>query len=249
MKISELETKKVTKITAKELYGAKRIKDEAFRGCSDLEDIELPETLVEIGKNAFMSTTSEGNLIKTDNLNPYCIIGFCNGGSGLSGNEMNTVANEMVLIAKGRILLTNSFITEENFIIPDTVLNISSAACEVTNNRSAFLTKVIIPDTVEIIQNDIFQGQTTLKQITVGSSVRYIGKYLVPSEASTTTLIFRQPVGMHIELPVPGENTGLAYYKNSRAISIYTDNEYIRNYDWATDNVTATFYSLSEAPT
>lgn len=249
MKIADLESKTMTKITAREIYGVKRLRDSAFISPNrNLEEIELPETLIEIGKNVFRGFSSS-SIINTDNLNPYCMIGLCNGNSGLRGTEMNTFANEMVLIAKDRILLTNSFSTEENFIIPDTVLNISSAACEATNSRSAFLTSCIIPDTVEIIQDDIFQGQTKLTSITVGSSVRYIGNKLIPETTTTTILIFRQPAGMYIELPAAGESTGLAYYKESRSISIYTDNEYIKNYDWATDNVTATFYSLSEAPT
>lgn len=53
---------------------------------------------------------------------------------------------------------------------------------------------------------------------------------------------------MKISLPTAGETFGLTYNKNSRAVNIYTDNEDIRNYNWSGDNVTPTFYSLSQAP-
>lgn len=35
-----------------------------------------------------------------------------------------------------------------------------------------------------------------------------------------------------------------AYYKSAKSITVYTDNETIKNYDWASDNVTATIYHL-----
>ena len=40
----------------------------------------------------------------------------------------------------------------------------------------------------------------------------------------------------------------MAYNKDSRALTIYTDNEYIKNYNWAADNATVTIYPLSQAP-
>ena len=53
---------------------------------------------------------------------------------------------------------------------------------------------------------------------------------------------------MYIELPKAGEDTGIYGGKSSTSIDIYTDNEMLKAYDWAKDNVTATIHSLSEAP-
>jgi hypothetical protein len=50
---------------------------------------------------------------------------------------------------------------------------------------------------------------------------------------------------MLLTLPAAGKETGISYSKNARNITIYTDNEYIKTYDWTTDNATVTFYPLS----
>ena len=72
-------------------------------------------------------------------------------------------------------------------------------------------------------------------------------KAFVPNSnygSSPEVFVFSQPSGMSVELPTSGSSTGLAYFKSAREITIYTDNEDIKNYDWSGDNVTATFYHL-----
>jgi len=161
----------------------------------------------------------------------------------------NITAGSMLYMSNGRILVSHKISKPStNLSIPDTVVNIASRALYKYSEDTNFK-KCVIPDTVEILGDNIFDEQSTLTSITVGASVRRIGVDLTPSN-SVTTLIFRQPAGMYVELPPAGDGEfiGLAYNKNSRNVSIYTDNECIKNYDWATDNVTATFYPLSSAP-
>ena len=55
---------------------------------------------------------------------------------------------------------------------------------------------------------------------------------------------FEQPSGMIVTLPTAGSSTGMLYCKTASSVTIYTDNETIKNYDYATDNVTATIYHL-----
>ena len=113
--------------------------------------------------------------------------------------------------------------------------------------HSSKATQYTIPDNVEYVQRNPFANQYDLTKIVIGASVSKIEAVLVPHE-KVTTLVFRQPQSLVVDLPSPGENTGLAYYKQSRDVTIYTDNDSIKNYGWATDNVTATFKPLSEAP-
>ena len=54
-----------------------------------------------------------------------------------------------------------------------------------------------------------------------------------------STLKFLTPKGVKVTM---GE--GCAYYKSAVTTTIYTDNDDIKNYNWAGDNVTPTFYHL-----
>lgn len=55
----------------------------------------------------------------------------------------------------------------------------------------------------------------------------------------TTTLKFLTPSGVEVNMPEKFTNSKTAF-----SITIYTDNETIKNYDWAGANLTATFYHL-----
>lgn len=77
-----------------------------------------------------------------------------------------------------------------------------------------------IPETIEIIENGAFSDS------------------LVP------TFKFNHSENQFINLPNAGSETGMFYSKNATSKKIYTDNIYIRNYDFVSDNITATFYHL-----
>jgi hypothetical protein len=49
-----------------------------------------------------------------------------------------------------------------------------------------------------------------------------------------------------ISLAKAGADSGIFYSKTSRAMTIYTDNPIIRNYDWTSDNIVPTFKTLAE---
>lgn len=82
---------------------------------------------------------------------------------------------------------------------------------------------------------------TNAKNITIPSTVKYFGNACLNS---TGYLRFEQPLGMEVFLPQAGDGTGLSYSKNAVERNIYTDNETIKNYNWAGDNITATLYHL-----
>lgn len=250
--IAQTLSKTLTEVTADQLKGISYIRNSAFRNSSNLTAISLPETINKIGQDVFDFSENIAN-VDIERIDPYTIVGpMIPSGNGVLQNTVwfKNHSDIWIYAATGKILVGNKLSSPDNtFTIPDTVVNLWPHSCSLYTGTPT-LTSVVIPDKVEIIQHDVFDGQTSLATITVGASVRYIGGYLTPG-TQTTTLIFRQPAGMFIELPIAGESitsTGMAYNKTSRAISIYTDNEYIQNYDWATDGVTPTFHPLSEAP-
>ena len=268
-KVSKAVLKNCTSLTAAELMGVKTIQPYFFYEGA-LNELQIPSSVEIIGENAFtrcylkkidfsntaslkeikeyaFNQCSDGvtlEVIGLENINPYCKIH-----TGTL-DEFPFVYNTLqsyLYAANGKILLTCSKLTG-NFAIPD-VINLSACSCGGRgDNGDSTTTKLVIPDTVELVNDEVFINRTALTNITIGSSVRYIGKnlYTLPSAA---TLIFRQPSGMYVELPIAGQSTGLAYNKESRAIAIYTDNECIKNYDWSADNATVTFYPLADAPT
>ena len=251
--LSDVLSKKVTKIRVSQLSGVEKIAGSAFYNFTALSEVCLPSTLKEIESNSFYGCSALRKL-SIDNISPYIKISSgafgSIGGDGYIKPNIDIIASQpdetMICISNNRVLFHNK-ITDPTagFVIPGTVINLTGGSCSKYGDIS--LTNVTIPDTVEVVGDDVFDGHNSLATITIGSSVRFIDAHLCPG-TQTTTLIFRQPAGMYVELPTPGDGTGLAYNKNSHSITIYTDNECIKNYDWATDNVTVTFYSLSEAP-
>lgn len=80
----------------------------------------------------------------------------------------------------------------------------------------------------------------------IPASVRKIGVNAfayTDGSMALAELRFNQPAGMYVELPTAGAE-GMFKVKTARSMTIYTDNEYIKNYDYASDNITPTFYHL-----
>lgn len=224
----------------------KKIGDWAFAGCPKLTKIIFTSQLQSIESALFYQSYNLVDVV-TENLSPYCEFT----GSNIFNDTLwykNMPEDSMILIANEKILINNKITKPgSGFVIPDTVINLASYSCASYRGGDSTFTSVVIPDTVEIVLNNVFSSQNSLKQITVGSSVRKIGYKLCPG-SNITTLIFRQPKDMYIKLPKAGEDTGIYGGKNSASIDIYTDNEMLKAYDWAKDNVTATIHPLSEAP-
>lgn len=243
--LNEVLLKTITSIKKDDLEGCEVIGPCRFYKCENLKSVEIPYCVKNIEGEAFAYCTSLTD-IDTDEMDPYCKINTTSDLGNYpflgSGIITNLPTDSVLLMANGKIMIYNTFTTpSKSLVIPDTVINLAAKACAGSDNN---FKSFVIPDSIEIICDDVVTS-TVLTKITIGKSARYIGARLVPK--SVTTLIFKQPAEMEIELPTAG-STGMAYDKDSRSISIYTDNECIKNYDWATDNVTATFYPLSEAP-
>lgn len=270
--LSETILKTITEIKKEDLYGVEKIKSYCFYKCESLRKVSLPDSLKiiesfafgacktleklrlgnnieEINLSAFSGCSNLSEIDSTD-MNPCCIINYLAFSVDTSAIFTSAPKGTLFTLANGKILFKNKVPKpSEGFDIPKTVINIAGGALgKYGDTVDSNFTSFVIPDTVEMLQNKIFDGQSALKKITIGKSVNRITGTIVPSTA-VNTLIFKQPSGMKIELPTAGSETpGMAYNKSSYSVDVYTDNEYIQNYDWATDNVTVTLHPLSEAP-
>lgn len=105
--------------------------------------------------------------------------------------------------------------------IPSHIKNISQNAFYGTYSGFLDAEYVLeIPETIEIIENGAF------------------------SDSAVPTFKFNHLENQFINLPIAGSQTGMFYSKNATSKKIYTDNIHIRNYDFVSDNITATFYHL-----
>ena len=180
--ISDYLSKNLTSLTKEQLSGAKKIITGCFNNYTSLRSIGIPYSVKKICINAF-----EGCLnlteIDSSSMDPFCWLPVNLGIDNpimATGWYSNAPVNSMITLANGQILVGNKITTPgSGFVIPNTVKNIAGGACKRYGSAvDSSFTNVIIPDTVEIVGDEIFYNQTALTKITVGSSVK---KYSVLS--------------------------------------------------------------------
>lgn len=210
----------------------KKINTCAFCHCQNLTNLFISNNVEYIGAFAFYGC--ENLIVEQHDLDlpNYCVI-ESNAFPNLSDRTENLYSiGEKVLIKD---------------VTSDLSENTTSLAYGV-GGKLISNSKLVIPDRILVISGGVsLESGSTITSMVIGSQVKYMGLSAIPT--TITTLICRQPSGYYVQLPSKGgEGSGLSYNKNSRNMTIYTDNEYIKNYDWAGDNITATFYPLSQAP-
>ena len=214
--------------------GLEAIENYAFDGCTSLTSIKFPTTIMRINRHSFNKCENISS-IDTSGMNWQCLC-FEN---FQETKWFKDKLSGLVTIADGQILVGTKSSSWGTF--PSTIKSLTYGAFNI-----AGLTEVKVPDTVQWIIGNAFSGSDTVK-VDIGAGVSKM-MYYTMGNANIVTWIFRQPADMVLDLPKAGEGTGLGYDKDSRSITIYTDNESLKAYDWATDNITATIKPLSEAP-
>lgn len=256
--IEKIIGKTVTEVTAADIFGAIKIASGVFYSCTKLTSISFPETVEEIGKSAFQDCAALQSIdliaikkigasafsgcntlttVNTESLPENCEINY---NSFIGTPWIDGLPDGLNLLADGKIAFYAKNVTAVE--IPDSVRAISECAFDKVAAPS-----IVVPDTVVHIWGNAFGNSATTK-VTIGAGVQIMGVGTM-GNAKVTTWICRQPINMTLDIPKEtGDGKGLAYKKDARSFTLYTDNEMLKAYNWSGDNVTATIKPLSEAP-
>ena len=165
-----------TEITAEDLAGITTIRDYAFY-YDPITSIELPETIAEIGSNAFSNSSNLKRIDYNGDLTSWCNI-------KMSGHSSAPTFNSADLYIKGALL--EDLITPENIttinkyaflgcqsirtvLISDNVTNFGSGVFQSCNN----LVSAVIGNGVTSL-TEVFRGCTNLAKVTLGEGITTI---------------------------------------------------------------------------
>ena len=167
--------------------GTKIIADNAFRNCTLLTGITMPDSLINIGYWAFSSTSLKSVVIgkNVTTINDWAFdscesltsiiipdnvknIGGAFYGTALYNNESNWKDGVLYI---GNHLIAASEDLEGSYKIKDGTKTIASGAF--SGCRS--LTEIIIPDSINVINDDTFSNCSSLTSVTIPDSVTEIG--------------------------------------------------------------------------
>lgn len=216
------------------------------------QDIHLPNNITLIPRNTLeISNKEDINLYLPDN-NTFLIYGmdYTNGRFFKNSIQVNDsgVADSTTdghwFLLNGYLLATyKSMYNTTNLIIPNGTEVIAegffgSAAGEtgcasttITFNNDGKLKR---------IGSHFADSNTNITSVTIPSSVVEIGDSVFDSATNLTSVRFEQSSDKVITF-----GQSVFYSKSAKEMTIYTDNLYVVNYDWDSDNITPTFYKLN----
>ena len=163
----------------------------AFRGCSSLESIEIPNSVTSIGYAAFEYYSRLKKVYITD-LSAWCRITFnfylanplsYGGALYLNGKEVKdlVIPDDVTKIGKRAFSGCSSL---SSVTIPNSVTSIGNSAFDGCSS----LTSVTIGNSVKSIGNSAFNGCSSLSSVSIGNSVKSIGKYAFYDCSSLTSV-------------------------------------------------------------
>ena len=130
------------------------IADEAFRNCSSLTSVVIPDSVMYIGYGAFSYCFRLTSFTVGENNRNY---------TSIDGNLYSKDGKTLIRYAVGK--------AETSFIIPDSVTTIGNYAFFGCSS----LTSVVIPDSVTTIGACAFEYCSSLTSVVIGDSVTTIG--------------------------------------------------------------------------
>ena len=137
------------------------IEEYAFYGCTSLESVTLPENLTSIGKYAFYDCYKVKNLVIPDSVTYVGAFAFTN----TTWYYYNT--DTFVIVGDGVLIKVNAI---GDVTVPSDVKAIAGGSFD-----SDFITSIVIPEGICLIDESTFSGCSYVTKITLPSTVTSIG--------------------------------------------------------------------------